>query len=879
VLALVLSAALGIVTPACAVAGGAGLIVVGLTGNETDSETQTRLAAETRTALIRRGLPAEHVTVLATGGRDPVTRERVLAALRHQAGRLGPEDEFWLVLFGHSGRAAGGGPAFQISGPRLTAEDLQSVLPAIPARKYVFIGTGNSGAYLPFLADSNTTALAATSEGGEVNQPRFPEHWVKAFAEDPRAPLAVIGARAARRVEQAYTGLGLLQGEHARLADPVSSRILEPPFGIADLAAPAAEASAPAPVRTGDIDLSVPRAGLDEQVVPPTAETKDLLAAARGAPNPGRYPALFLLTDTRYTVNSDRSTTETTLLRVYLASEEAVRTWADFTLTSFAPASVTEVLGARTILPDGTARVLNAAAGGPASLAEGLGGESSQTLRFPGACAGCIVEISYRTEKRPDNAIPEFFDELPIQRSLPILQADLTLKLPKEEAIRFRLRNAEQEPVRSTTGHSTTLAWTFTHVPAFEPLPLDPPPRDLVIALTLSSLKSWDEFTAWYRRIARGSEESDPTVRDKARELAAGSTNTMDRIRAAFEYVSSLRYVAIELGVHAFRPRTPAKVLANRYGDCKDKANLLVALLREMGLPAQFVLISRMSSADPDFPGWYFNHAIAHVPCDEARGVPEDLWLDTTDTATPFGFVAPGNLGRNALVFDGEKAAFKVVTSPRASRTDITETWTLTQTDSNRWAGTAELRWTGLADYERRLTWSPLSPQRRSLALHEALDARGPGAEYDDLKLSDLADLSSPVTLTCAVRSPAPLPIAAGLDFIGCLAAPTRNRPIEINDGQPLRYRQTVRLIRAAARAAPQPPEAFRRETTGLMVEVAARRVDDRTWERVASCELRTPRLDGAAYPALRRALREWTRALQESWPVEPPSPPVVQNP
>ncbi|MDQ3624674.1 MAG: hypothetical protein M3463_19675, partial [Verrucomicrobiota bacterium] len=175
------------------------LIVVGLAGDETDAEHFKTLAERTAKLLTARGIAAERVAVLSSRPDGKVTRERIMAALRATAARIKAEDEFWLVLYGHAGRSSSGSPAFQVSGPRLTAEDLQETLQAITARRNVFIATEKSGTFLPFLADANCTALAATAEAGEVSQPRFPEHWVEALAENPKASLAALAARAAQR--------------------------------------------------------------------------------------------------------------------------------------------------------------------------------------------------------------------------------------------------------------------------------------------------------------------------------------------------------------------------------------------------------------------------------------------------------------------------------------------------------------------------------------------------------------------------------------------------------------------------------------------------------------------------------------------------------
>ena len=114
---------------------------------------------------------------------------------------------------------------------------------------------------------------------------------------------------------------------------------------------------------------------------------------------------------------------------------------------------------------------------------------------------------------------------------------------------------------------------------------------------------------------------------------------------ALYNFVTGLRYVAVPLGVNSFRPHAAANVLKNHFGDCKDKANLFNALLHAVNIPADLVLVPRLSQAYDNLPGFAFNHAISRVTLGK-----EDLWVDTTDDVCRFGLLPPGDAGRNVLV-------------------------------------------------------------------------------------------------------------------------------------------------------------------------------------------------------------------------------------
>jgi len=187
----------------------AALIVAGLAGSPGEAEEFDRQAGQAKEILIQRGLKPERIRLL--NGR--LNREQVLAALRETGTQ---SDEFWLVLFGHVGTAPGGQPAFQVRGPRVTADDLQAALKESPGSKVVVIATERSGEFLPFLQGNGWRVLTATAGAGEINAPRFPEHWLKEFAENPRGDLAEMDIEAMgkhKRLAGLHVGcdLGLVQ--------------------------------------------------------------------------------------------------------------------------------------------------------------------------------------------------------------------------------------------------------------------------------------------------------------------------------------------------------------------------------------------------------------------------------------------------------------------------------------------------------------------------------------------------------------------------------------------------------------------------------------------------------------------------------------------
>jgi hypothetical protein len=122
-----------------------------------------------------------------------------------------------------------------------------------------------------------------------------------------------------------------------------------------------------------------------------------------------------------------------------------------------------------------------------------------------------------------------------------------------------------------------------------------------------------------------------------------------EKIAALFNYVKKdVRYVTISLGKSGWIPKTATEVYENKYGDCKDKSTLLIAMLREVGITAHYVLIPTRSRGDliKEFPyPFQFNHCI--VAIERAGGI---QYLDPTSKMNRYDYLPAGDQDREVIV-------------------------------------------------------------------------------------------------------------------------------------------------------------------------------------------------------------------------------------
>ncbi|MDF3058149.1 MAG: hypothetical protein K0R17_2364 [Rariglobus sp.] len=747
-------------------AGPRAFIIMGLAASETQAD---RLKAHTRTlreGFLARGLSPDAITILGASG-ELIRRDALLAALASAVapGSGAAPDETWLVLLG-TAAARGGEPHFQIAGPRLTASDLAAAVKALPGRRYVVVATSSSGGFLPpLLALPGVEAVSATADFGEINEPRFAEAWAETLVATPHATFAELAAAAATRVTAFYESSSLAQGEHARLIDRATGRILEAPFAqaTAPAAPPEPHPSKPAPgFSVADIEIPKPSGDTEIERRPSTDETRALLVEAREATKESSDAALFLRIDTALVIGSDFAVIERHRTRAYLRTGEALDDLGTLWMPSDPPHHTTRLEGARVITPDGSQILVNPRSLDERRAADRREADDARTqgrpsgppapafLPLPEVTAGCIVEAAWTIERRSSGELPEFSETWPLVKPHPVRSLHFSVTTPDAARWRVFAPNLAASTVVETPG-SRTSTWTLADLPAFESRAGDPPALRHIPWVGVSSLPSWDAFAAWYQRIAIGSQETGPAIAALAAEIAAAHPDRAGRLRAAYERVAALRYVAIELGVGAFRPRTPGQVWTQRYGDCKDKAGLLVAVLGKLGIPAEFALVNRYAHTFTDWPAWQFNHALARVPAAPAAGQPHDLWLDATDRLVPFGIVSPGDLGRHAFAFNAQgNGTFHEITATQEPKSEWREHVEFNP-ETSVW--TLRLSATGSAEVTLRRLFADLPAGVRREQFQAMLALRT--ARVTQVAAGDPYDLSLPFVASIEVTGPA----------------------------------------------------------------------------------------------------------------------------
>src|ERR1700693_353192 len=179
--------------------------------------------------------------------------------------------------------------------------------------------------------------------------------------------------------------------------------------------------------------------------------------------------------------------------------------------------------------------------------------------------------------------------------------------------------------------------------------------------IQLSSFQSWEEVGKWFGGLAAPQMQVTPAIQAKAEELTRGKASEREKIDALYEFVSQhFRYIGVSLGQGRYTPHRAEDVLANRYGDCKDKHTLFAALLSAAGIKAYPALISSSMKIDASFPtASLFDHVITAIPQGDSF-----VFLDTTPELAVYGYLLSSLRDKEALVVPSSGVA-RLVRTPK----------------------------------------------------------------------------------------------------------------------------------------------------------------------------------------------------------------------
>ncbi|GEJ59502.1 DUF3857 and transglutaminase domain-containing protein [Anaeromyxobacter diazotrophicus] len=517
----------------------------------------------------------------------------------------------------------------------------------------------------------------------------------------------------------------------------------------------------------------------------------------------------------------------------------------------------------------------------------------TRQLGFPALAPGDVLEIAVRTDDvASENLLSDYFGEVVFfgddtRRA----QTEYVLLAPEGRKI-FASDPALpglQKSERALEGGVVERRWAAKDVPRLRPEPGMPGWSEVAPYLHVSTYASWDDVARFYWGLVR--EQLVPTaeVRETALRLAAETRAARRKqglppagdelavIQAVHRFVvTNTRYVALEFGIHGFKPYRVEQILDRRFGDCKDKASLTHALLESLGIDSRLVLLRmRRLGRMPERPASLavFNHAILYVPR-------HDLWLDGTASYSGSRDLPGEDRGATVLVVNpGAPARFTTLPEGQPGDNRSESRYDVALAADGSAAVTGEARVAGVQAPGYRRAYAAEGDRRAHL--EQAMSRTFPGLAVKEVSVSDLGRLEDDVQLRFALSLPRLAdrqgdglrlpPFGAGQRFTESLA-PLSARRQDLVLGAPWEARLAYRYaLPAGWRAVELPPPAaldgdfaafevsYREEGGALLAETRVR--------------LKASRVPAASYGAFRDFLSQVDRALARPVRLAPAAP------
>jgi hypothetical protein len=278
-----------------------------------------------------------------------------------------------------------------------------------------------------------------------------------------------------------------------------------------------------------------------------------------------------------------------------------------------------------------------------------------RAAKAPGRDPGGVVAYEYEQRSHPYLTEKTWF----FQSELPHLNQSFTLELPP--GFTHGTVWAHGKEVSAVDLEHQRWRWEMNNTPAIDldQVTLRPDVLSLAGRMTVHykgpgiqspTEGTWQSIGEWYQALAKDRVVATPEIAAKTKELVGDKTDFYDKTEAIAEFVQKqVRYFVIELGIGGYQPHYAVDILHNRYGDCKDKATLLTAMLSTVGIHGALVMVDhRRGVVDPDAPSIVGDHVIAAIEIPKGYSSPKLRSVVTSKT------------GRQYLIFDPtwDKTAF-----------------------------------------------------------------------------------------------------------------------------------------------------------------------------------------------------------------------------
>lgn len=267
----------------------------------------------------------------------------------------------------------------------------------------------------------------------------------------------------------------------------------------------------------------------------------------------------------------------------------------------------------------------------------------------------------------------DFPDWMPrYSHNMEVRFASLSLECPAGYRVRSKSYNVSGDSAAFTKGDLKTYVWTVKNLPsaaqylnyrtfAAEQARVLLSPHVFKMGGVEGGFSTWADFGDWYLALNSDRPVLSEATKQDLQKISRNSVDKKQLVKSVYEYMQrKTRYVSIQLGIGGFKALPIGAVDKNGYGDCKALTHYTGALLAEVGIQSNYVLVRAgrdVPDAIADFPSNQFNHVFLAVPM-----VADTIWLECTSQVAPASYLGTFTDDRNVLWIESGKS--RMIRSP-----------------------------------------------------------------------------------------------------------------------------------------------------------------------------------------------------------------------
>ncbi|MBP7865626.1 MAG: DUF3857 domain-containing protein [Acidobacteria bacterium] len=337
-----------------------------------------------------------------------------------------------------------------------------------------------------------------------------------------------------------------------------------------------------------------------------------------------------------------------------------------------------------------------------------------------------------------------FFDIVPFWSDRPVKEKIYTVRLPRGKNLRTQFFNGTAETEARVDGETAFYRWTARDVAPLEREPGMSAPDDVAPKLIVTTTLDWREKSAWFHQANEdyGSFTVTPEVKAFTDALLKGARDDDEKISILTHWAAeNIRYCGLSMGKgEGYILHTGEMTFQDRCGVCKDKAGMLVTLLRAAGFES-YPAMTMAGSRVEDIPADQFNHCVTLVKRPTGYQLLDPTWV-------PGSMELWSSLEQEQQYLPGVPETSGLLTTPAADPAEhfIRITSTLDLAADGKLSGRASVETRGLGDsFMRRAV-------QRTVAARRADIFRNALAEISPLMKLTGYDCSSPEDLKNAMK-------------------------------------------------------------------------------------------------------------------------------